>query len=164
MREDLFSRKLTVIYKRIEPYVFKIEFGALLFLVFAFFVKEIQPKIFEHLLLVAFNILVVLYYISSFRERPADATAVQKVVFRLAGLSQCIALIGLWFRFAKYPNADAFLLIGSLGLGAASVIMVFLRNTQKIDRDSTQVDIIRSVFILIMVLVLQYNWLPLFLK
>ena len=150
------NQGLTKIANALFPYAIKIELFALLAIVLAFISERVFLGLKAPLLTLSLLSLAIVYYLLAFREVDTTLSNGLKLLFRIMGFGQAISTVGILFFLLHWPNSGMMLMTGVLSLGAVSVILVILRNSKRIDRETTQIDLIRSSIIILFVLGMQY--------
>lgn len=157
MKQDSFQKRiLGNLAKKVQPYSLKIEIAMAACIALGFALQTVAPLVYSALVSVSLLVLAHLYYLFAFRQEKSATTISQQMLFRIIGLGQAITIVGLLVLVNHWPGGIAFLIAGALSLGVANVILVLMRNTNKIDKESTQVDIIRSSVILLAALGANY--------
>lgn len=157
MKQNSFQKKtLGNLAEKVQPYSLKIEVAMTVCVALGFALRSIAPFAYGALVSVSLLVLAHLYYLFAFRQEKSATTVLQQILFRMIGLGQALTVVGMLILVNNWPGGSVILIVGALSLGVANVILVFMRNTNKINKESTQVDIIRSSVILLAALGANY--------
>lgn len=150
------NKVLAPIAQQILPHQVKIELATLSAILVGFIIGSRMLAISQTLFVIAFSVLGLMYYLLTFKILP-DSTPIRTCfTYRLLGVGQSISAIGLLCTLLSLPVGNMFIVAGGLTLGIASFSLVLARNLNKVDRATSQLDIIRAFIILCFVFGVMY--------
>lgn len=134
--------------EKVLPYQLKAELVAALVLGLAFFVRVDYSAITNVVFMVGFALLAMMYYILTFKQLPDGTPLKVCLTYRLLGVGQAVSCLGMQLLLINGNGAKVTAVAGALTLGIASLSLVLSRNMKTVDRDDTQVDVIRGFVLL----------------